>query len=139
MVSLKELVDDQKFNCDDDLTIIERWFCLNNREQDGLDLISKLSKSKVDKLESILNTAKIWLPNIPDVYESNKKFGIDKDIASNINRITTYHLLGCEIPTNLLIWAEKTIPTIDTPKIIFIPMVEWLKTKYQIEFKDKIV
>lgn len=137
MPTLKDYIDKQRFTGEDDITIIRRWFCENNREQDGLELIAELSKSKSDKLENTLNYARTWLPSLPDVYDSNK--GINKDTASYIMRITKYHILGCKLPNELKLWAEANIPNMDTPKVIFVPMVEWLKKEYGIEFKDKCI
>ncbi len=74
-------------------------------------------------------------PSVPDVYISNK--GIDKEVGNKLNRIITLYLLDCELPESLLTWAKENIPNMNTPNIIFIPMVEWLKNKYSIEFKDK--
>lgn len=135
MPTLKDYIDEQRFTGEDDITIIRRWFCENNREQDGLELIADLSKSKTDKLENTLNYARTWLPSVADVYESNK--GIKKEVASQLMRITRIHLLGCDLSDDLKRWAEITIPEMDTPRVIFVPMVEWLKEKYGIEFRDK--
>ena len=135
MPTLKDYIDNQKFTGDDDITIIRKWFSDNNREQDGIELISELSKSKCDKLQNILNCARTWLPSLPDIYESNK--GIDKEDANHLMRITKLYLLSCELSPSLLSWAESRIPEMDTPSVIFVPMVEWLKNKYNIEFKDK--
>lgn len=134
MPTLKEYIDEQRFTGEDDITIIRRWFCENNREQDGLELIAELSKSKSDKLQQSLNYARMWLPSLPNVYESNK--GIDKETANKIQQITTLHLLGYdELPEPLLTWAKETIPNMKIPNIIFVPMTEWLKDNYNIEFK----
>ena len=136
-MTLKEYIEMQSQTGDDDITIIRRWFCENDREQDGLAMIAELSKSKSDKLQKTLDYARQWLPNIPDMYISNR--GMKKDDGIYLNRIATLYTLGCELPEGLLKWASETIPEMDTPKVIFIPMVEWLKNKYGIEFRDKLV
>ena len=136
MPTLKELIDQQKLTGKSDIEIISDWFCQKNREEDGLDLISNLNKSKVNKLSKTIDYVRTWLPCLPDVYEANKG-KITKEHAKLLNQITRIHLLGNDLSDTILNTAKEVIPTIDTPSVIFIPMVEWLKDKYQIEFKDK--
>ena len=135
MISLKELIDIQPLTHMSDLEIIREWFCQNNREQDGLELIAQLSKSKTDKLENQLNYARTWIPVVPDVYHGNNK-KVTIEIAEKLNKIAKLHLLGMPLAGDLLNWANEVIPTIDTPKVIFVPMVEWLRSEYSIEFRD---
>lgn len=137
MPSLRELVDNQKITGIDDISVIRDWFILNNCEQEGLTIISDLSKAKTDKLENKLNYANTWIPSVPDIIESNK--GIDHIVGVRLNQIIRLHCLGSELPIDILNWAKDTIPTMDTPKIIFLPAVKWLKEKYQIEFRDHAI
>ncbi len=62
MPTLEELIEEQKYTKISDIEVISKWFCDNNREEDGLELITKLNKSKVDKLSKILNNARMWPP-----------------------------------------------------------------------------
>lgn len=70
-----------------------------------------------------------------DVEECNK--GVTKEQAKMINILTDYYCLGMEIPENYLIQVKEVIPKMKLPTCIFIPMVEWLKDKYGIEFINK--
>ena len=101
MPTLKNYIDEQRFTGEDDITIIRRWFCENNREQDGLELIAELSKSKTDKLENTLNYARTWLPSVADVYESNKGIndnlnGVEEPVSFKVgnNDIEIVHSLA---------------------------------------------
>ena len=49
------------------------------------------------------------------------------------------YLLNMELSDSLLEWAKETIPKLKTPSVIFRPALEWLKEKYGVEFKDKII
>lgn len=135
MPSLKEFIDMQPITHMSDIEIIREWFCQNECEQDGLELIAQLSKSKTDKLENQMQYARTWIPIVPDVYHGNNK-KVSLEIAEKLNKITKLHLLNQSLSEELINWAKEVIPTIDTPKVIFVPMVEWLKSEYGIEFKD---
>ena len=134
MKTLKELVDAQRITGDNDITIILKWFCENNKEQEGIELIAQLSKSKSDKLQKTLDNARMWIPVLPNMYDSNPD--IKKEAAIYLERMTKLYILGCDLPTDLIVWAKTNIPKMDMPTVIFIPMVEWLKAKYSIEFKN---
>ena len=136
MISLKQLIDEQKFTGEDDLTIIRRWFCENDREEDGIDLITKLSKSKFEKANRILTNARQWIPNRPKVTDCNPKSKISKADKATLDRMTDIYLLGMDLSEGMLIWAQENIPNMECPGVIFVPMVEWLSKKYGIEFKD---
>lgn len=51
MVTLSELVNEQKWNDISDIEVIKQFFVLNDMEEHAIDLISELSKSKVRKLK----------------------------------------------------------------------------------------
>lgn len=134
MITLKELVDLQKFNHADDIALIRTWFCENDKESEGIELITELSKSKIEKMDRQLTYIKTWLPNVPSVWSSNNK--LSGDDVDRLNRIIRYHIIGSDLPQSLLDWAKENIPNMNIPDIIFIPMVEWLKHRYQIEFRN---
>ena len=137
-ISLKKLVDAQFMTNMTDLEVIKAWFTYNHCEQEGLTLIADLSKSKVDKLENVLINARTWIPVLPSVTD-NLKSEINEEFAKNFNKIVNIHLLDMELNDELLEWAKETIPKLKTPKTIFRPALEWLKDKYGIEFKDKVI
>ena len=138
MITLKDLVDEQKYTDISDLDIIKHWFIANSKELEGIELLSDLASAKANKLDNILRVAKTWIPTVPKVYESNKP-KVPKEDADKLDKIVQYYLLNMSLPTSLLDWAKETIPTMKTPTIIFRPAIEWLKTEYGIEFKDKII
>ena len=138
-MTLKELVDNQKYTGASDIDIIKAWFISNNKESEGISLITELSESKLNKLENTLTYARMWIPTVPDVYEANikSKHPVPKDVADKLNHIIQRHLLGMPLTEKIVKWAKETIPTMKTPTIIFVPAVEWLRDEYGIEFADK--
>ena len=137
-IPLKHLVDAQQFTGDSDIQIIYKWFVCNNKEVEGIELLSKLSSSKVTKLQRILLNARTWIPTVPKVYESNPN-KISKENGEKLDQIIQHHILEMPLSGKLLDWAKETIPTLNTPTIIFRPAIEWLKSEYGIEFKDKTI
>lgn len=132
MITLKELIDNNWNNLQD-IEIIKMWFIINNKESEGLSIISDLSKSQLEKLTAKFNYIQTWLPVLPDIYKSNNG-KIDRDTCDNLNQILKFHLLDIELNDVLLTWAKENIPKMKCPQIIFVPMINWLKEKYNIEF-----
>lgn len=132
-MTLKELVEIQSFSGEADIKIIKNWFILNDKESEGITLIAELSESKSRKLEDTLRNARTWIPNIPELYEANKR-RIPKDVCQKLTKITYMYLLDMPLSDKMLDWAKENIPTIKMPKVIFVPMVEWLRADYGIEF-----
>jgi hypothetical protein len=138
MVTLKNLVDEQQYTGVPDLDIIKSWFVSNGKELEGIELLSDLASAKANKLENTLRIARMWIPTVPSVYESNNG-KVPKDVANKLDKIIQYHLLSMDLSNELFDWAKETIPTMKTPTIIYRPAIEWLKSKYWIEFKDKMI
>lgn len=137
-IKLKDLVDMQILTGESDMDIISKWFVTNNKETEGIELLSKLASSKSNKLERILQLARMWIPMVPKVYESNPKM-ITKENGAKLDQIIQYYILDMPLSDNLIEWAKENIPAMKTPTIIFRPAIEWLKSEYGIEFKDKMV
>lgn len=137
---LKDLVTQQRITGASDIDVIAQWFMLNNQESEGIELIAKLSKSKHDKLDHIIQNAQLWIPSLPDMYESNNrgKNKLTYEHARKLTIITYKYLLYMELEGDLLEWAKETVPTLNTPTCIFNPMVDWLKDSYGIEFADQL-
>ena len=57
MPTLKEFIDKQSFTGYNDIDIIREWFCQNDCEEIGIELISMLNKSKIDKLDKQIKLA----------------------------------------------------------------------------------
>lgn len=137
MISLEELISNQKYTGLSDIDIIKAWFIDNDKESEGINLMAELSKSQFDKIYLQLKNAQTWIPIVPDVYESNKstKYKVSEEEGKYLNKITQRFLLGLELNDDLLNWAKNNIPNMNTPTVIFAPMVKWLKDKYKIKFR----
>lgn len=137
MTTLKELISTQKYTGLSDIEIIKAWFIDNDKESEGINLMAELSKSKFDKVYLQLKNAQTWIPIVPDVYESNKstKYKVSEEEGKYLNKITQRFLLGLDLNDDLLNWAKINIPNMNTPTVIFAPMVKWLKDKYKIKFR----
>lgn len=116
--------------------IIEEWFTENDFEDMGLAMITRLSACKLAKVQKKLDFARSWIPSQIDL-NLNEEFANDKPTAYMLNQITTYCMLSMELPTSILEWAREHVPTMNTPKIFFLPAAKYLKENYNIEFKDK--
>lgn len=135
MKTLREFVEWQRLTDLEDINIIKLWFIENNRESEGLEIIAELAESKVNKLQDVLDGARAWLPILPDLEKSNQGL-LTKEQADMLQKIITTFLLGMDLKeSGLYSWAEKEIPKMKCPTIIFVPCVKWLKEKYGIRFK----
>lgn len=116
--------------------IIEEWFTENDFEDMGLAMITRLSACKLAKVQKKLDFARSWIPSQID-FNLNEEFANDKPTAYMLNQITTYCMLSMPLPDDVLEWAKENIPSINVPKLFFMPTVKYLKERYNIEFKDK--
>lgn len=131
MKTLKQLVDIQDLYGIDDLTLIKYWFINNNREQDGLALITGLVAAQTKKIQDKYDYAVTWVPSLPDL----RKEIANEVIADKMNDLQTLCALSADITkyTNFYEWAKENIPKTEVPKCFFRPTIEWLK-EYGIEF-----
>ena len=116
------------------IEIIELYLTLTNQEIDALDMIPRLAKSATYKIESKLDYAQSWIPSLVDTSKVNKS--VTKEQGDLILKLSMYFCLGMTLPDYIKEQAESVIPTMNTPKLIFIPMVDWLEQSYGIKFKD---
>ena len=116
--------------------IIEDWFTENDFEDMGLAMIPRLAACRLAKVQKKLDFAQSWIPSKIDL-NLNAEFAKDKPTADMLNQIMTYCMLSMELPTSILEWAREHVPTMNTPKIFFLPAAKYLKENYNIEFKDK--
>lgn len=134
MVTLKEIVDKYgNFVSDEDKILL--YFTENNLESQALEMIPKLAKSQVEKINKKYNYVKVWLLNtaIPCDSKGNR---FSQDIEDKFRIIVNHHLLDEELPEKLIEWAKEEIPKMEMPRIFFVPAYEWLKEKYNIKFKN---
>lgn len=127
MVTLKQLVEQQKFNEMSDMQIIKTFFDLNNMEEEGMDLIHELTKIKVGKLKNYQRIIKEWTSYLPSKYLYEN---YDLDIADRLHVLELDYLSnGCELSGSRLEWAKENIPNIKMPQVYFRPLIEYLDDK----------
>ena len=130
MKTLKQLIDTQCLTGQTDMEIIYEWFVTNNKEADGIAMISQLAQAQTKKLEERLNYARSWIPSVPA--PSAK----DSEAKKILQQIIQLGILDCDL-TNysaLYEWAKENIPKMETPLVFFMPTLGYLQ-KYGIEFK----
>lgn len=134
MVTLKQLVNEQRFNDMSDLGVIKTFLTLNDMEEEGMDLIHELTKSKISKLKHRQRIVEEWVSYLPSKYLYET---YDLDIADRLHVLELDYISnGCELSSGRLKWAKENIPNIKMPKVYFRPLVEYLDNK-DIRFKGE--
>ena len=134
MITLEQLVKEQKWNGMSDIQVIKTFFDMNNMEEEGIDLITELSKTKVDKLKRKERMVKEWTSYLPSKYLYEN---YDLDIADKLHTLELDYLSnGGELSKGRLEWARENLPNIELPKCYFNPLIEWLDDK-GVRFKDE--
>lgn len=118
----------------DAIAIIREYIIKANRESDALAIIPTLAKAELDEIQAQLDFARVWITNKCDLQECNK--GITTQQAKMLDRLTDIYCLGLEISETYIDEVEKVISNMKRPDIVFAPMVEWLKDKYNISFME---
>lgn len=134
MITLEQLVKEQKWNNMTDIQIIKSFFDLNDIEEEGMDLIHELTKSKIEKLKYKQRIVEEWVSYLPSKYLYEN---YDLETADMLYTLELDYLShGCELSKNRLKWAKENVPNISKPKAYFRSLIEWLEDK-DIRFKDK--
>ena len=134
MITLKELVQEQTWNDMTDIQIIKAYFELNDLESSGIDIISELTKSKINKIKNKYETAETWVCMLPSKYLYEN---YSLDIADRLHRLELDYLMnGGELSDKQLKWAKDKFPNIKMPKCYFQPLFVWLEEK-GIKFKNE--
>lgn len=134
MTTLKELVDEQKWNGFSDVEVIKQFFTLNDMEEDAIDLISELSKSKVCKLKQKNYMAEEWVTILPSKYLYEE---YDLDTADRLHMLELDYLMnGGELSKNKLRWARENATYIKEPNPYFRPLIDYLEEN-GIKFKER--
>lgn len=139
-VSLEYLVECNRFIKQPDLYLIKEWFIKNNLEEEGLNLIVDLAKSKANKLEASLNSIRNWDLTLQDVWNNQlraNKNDYDKETADKLTMLERAGLLNLDLESYITLyeWAKENVPNIDCPKLYYIPTFHYL-SKYGIYFKN---
>lgn len=134
MVTLEQLVKEKKWNDMSDIQVIKTFFDKNDMEEEGMDLITELSKIKVEKLKRKERMVREWTSYLPSKYLYEN---YELDIADRLHTLELDYLShGCKLSEKRLKWAKENIPNIERPKVYFNPLVEWLDEK-GIRFKNE--
>ena len=134
MVTLEQLVKEQKWNNMTDIQVIKRFFYLNNMEEEGVDLIYELTQSKIEKLKRKERIVEEWTSILPSKYLYEN---YDLDTADKLHALELDFLShGCELSELRLEWARENVPNIVQPQVYFIPLMEWMEEN-GIKFKDR--
>ena len=134
MVTLKQLIEEQKFTGLSDIGVIRTFFDMNDMEEEGMDLIQELTKRKVEKLKRRQRQVEEWTSHLPSKYLYEN---YDLDIADKLHNLELDYLShGCELSSTRLEWAKENIPNIEKPYWYFQPLVEYLDSK-DIRFKGE--
>lgn len=95
-VSLEDLVECNRFAKLPDLYLIKEWFIKNDLEEEVLNLIVDLVKSKANKLEASLNSIRNWDLNMV-TSEQFERLGYDKDTSKKLELIERLGLLNNDL------------------------------------------
>ena len=132
MITLRELVQEQTWNDMTDLQIIKAYFELNDLEADGIDIISELTKSKINNIKNRYAVAETWVCMLPSKYLYEN---YELDIADRLHRLELDYLMnGGELSDKQLKWAKENVPNIRMPECYFQPLIAWLEDR-EIRFK----
>lgn len=118
----------------DPMAIIMHYAIDTNQEYVLMDIIVKTAKARAEKAETQLNYARSWIPNKIDFKQADKRLS-DKTIKL-LNRLVDIFCLGMDIPKSFIEEVRETVENMNTPNLIFVPMVNWLRKEYNIRFKD---
>ena len=137
ITSLKQLVDMQSFNNKTDGEIICDWFSINGLEVEGIEMISKIAKKKMEDDEWNLQKIRANMANTTGFYYST----YPKDIATKFDFLTRAMQLGYDLDEpfyeDYINWARETIPTLKKPTLFWRDLLEFFHEKC-IYFKNEI-
>lgn len=132
MITLADLVEWQKVTDKSDIEIITEFFIENDIEEEGMELVNRLAKAKIEKMQRDRRRIKEWTYTIPSGYLYEK---YPEKIATMLHRVELDYIVNGEVTGSRLEWAKKDIPHLDTPEIYFQPCLRWLQ-RNGINFKD---
>lgn len=134
MISLRDLVREQRLTGKNDIQVIKAFFDLNDMEEEAVELITELSKIKIDKLKNKQRMVKEWASYLPSKYLYEN---YDLDTADKLHTLELDYLSnGGKLSKRRLEWAKENLHNIKMPEVYFVPLVEWLE-KQGIKFMDQ--
>ena len=127
MITLKQLLESQPLTGASDIEIIQAYLVENDLEEEGMDLIHNLTKSKIAKMKRRLYMVKEWTPRLPSKYLYEN---YDLDTADRLHSLELDYLAnGGELSDSFLKWAKENVPNIIQPEVYFFPLVDWLEER----------
>ena len=127
MVTLKDLLNYQPLTGASDIEIIQAYFVENDLEEEGMDLIHKLTKSKIEKMKRRQYMVEEWTPRLPSKYLYEN---YDLDTADMLHSLELDYLAnGGKLSDSFLKWAKENVPNIIQPEVYFFPLVDWLEER----------
>lgn len=134
MITLKKLIEEQKCNGMSDIQVILTFLDMNNMEEEAMELINELAKSKIEKLKYEQKIVREWFDILPSKYLYEN---YDLDTAEMLHTLELDYLVhGCKLSSMRLEWAKENIPNIKMPQVYFRPLIEYMESK-DIKFKGK--
>jgi hypothetical protein len=134
VTTLEQLVNEQKWNDMSDIDVIKTFFDMNNMEEEGIELISELTKTKIQKLKRKHHMSEEWACMLPSKYLYEN---YDLDTADRLHNLELNYLVnGGELSNRFLKWATEKVPNIIRPEAYFNPLIDYLEEQ-GIKFKEK--
>lgn len=136
MITLKQLLDIKSFTGAEasDIEIIKAYFIENDLEEEGMELIHNLTKSKIEKMKRRQHMAEEWVSRLPSKYLYEN---YDLETADTLHKLELDYLSnGGELSNARLEWAREIVPNIKKPEVYFFPLVDWLEER-GIKFQDR--
>ena len=141
-ITLQELVNRQKLTGESDSSLIAEWFSGNNMALEGIDIVSKISKNKIENDEQMYGNLVGDLSMYGVTENIIKDFGIKDGVYLDhiIRNYIIYNRISdkdfAEIYPPFIDWLKSFIPTKNEPKVFWQPFAKYLKEK-GIYFKDQ--
>ena len=138
--SLKEYVDNQIYTGESDFEIIARYLLENQLESEGIDLITMILKGRIKEQQRTIDNARSWIPTMISNSRANRtgkpEYRTTEDEEMMFTKLTCKYILEMDLSEEEIERAKEVFTNRKCPKVIFMPMVEWLAKKYKIKFKD---
>ena len=127
MVTLKDLLNNRILTGASDIDIIKAYFVENDLEEEGMELIHKLTKSKIEKMKRRQHMVEEWTPRLPSKYLYEN---YDLNTADMLHSLELDYLAnGGKLSDSFLKWAKENVPNIIQPEVYFFPLVDWLEER----------
>ena len=127
MITLKQLLESQPLTGASDTEIIQAYFVENDLEEEGMDLIHELTKSKIEKMKRRQYMVEEWTPRLPSKYLYEN---YNLDTADMLHSLELDYLAnGGKLSDSFLKWAKENVPNIIQPEVYFFPLVDWLEER----------